>query len=185
MTTSPSGGTTAAQASRPHSDSVLHPVDISIIAFSVLLAIGVGFWSGRRQERAKPKAAGIADEDGDDHDDAVENYFLSSRSMPWQLVGASLFASNIGAEHFVGMAGTAAYDGVAVALHEWLPILMILLLAYVFYPVYCVSGVGLRNEGEADEATGSTDLVRERERNDINAGINQKKIKSSFLLLLF
>eukprot|EP00392_Amoebophrya_sp_AT5.2_P016731 g17027.t1 len=95
--------------------------------------------------------------------------------MPWQLVGASLFASNIGAEHFVGMAGTAAYDGVAVALHEWLPILMILLLAYVFYPVYCVSGVGLRNEGEADEATGSTDLVRERERND-NAGINQKKI---------
>lgn len=49
----------------------------------------------------------------------VGGYFLAGRSMVWWPVGASLFASNIGSGHFVGLAGTGAASGLAVAGFEW------------------------------------------------------------------
>jgi SSS family solute:Na+ symporter len=56
--------------------------------------------------------------------------------MMWWAVGASLFCSNIGSEHFVGLAGTAAKEGIAVGWNEWTGIFMILVLAYIFVPIY-------------------------------------------------
>ena len=50
--------------------------------------------------------------------DQVGGYFLASRSMSFFLVGASLFASNIGSEHFIGLAGSGAASGVAVGSYE-------------------------------------------------------------------
>jgi SSS family solute:Na+ symporter len=57
------------------------------------------------------------------------------------VIGASLFASNIGAEHLVGLAGTAAASGVAVGQFEVLASFMLLLLAWLFTPFYLRSGV--------------------------------------------
>lgn len=71
----------------------------------------------------------------------AEGYFLGGRDSGWFVIGASLFASNIGAEHLVGLAGTAAASGVAVGQFEILASLILLLLGWVFVPFYLRSGV--------------------------------------------
>ncbi len=70
--------------------------------------------------------------------DTAADYFLAGRNLSWWIVGASIFASNIGSEHVVGLAGSGAKDGVAMAhyeLHAW----CLLLLAWVFVPFYARS----------------------------------------------
>ena len=68
--------------------------------------------------------------------ESAEGYFLSNRNAGWFLVGGSLFASNIGSEHLVGLAGTGAASGVAVAQFEILASLILLLLGWFFVPFY-------------------------------------------------
>ena len=68
------------------------------------------------------------------------DYFLAGRHIAWFVIGASIFASNIGSEHIVGLAGTAAKSGVAMGhyeLHAW----CVLLLGWVFVPFYMRSKV--------------------------------------------
>src|SRR5689334_23947558 len=68
------------------------------------------------------------------------DYFLAGRNLGWWIIGASIFASNIGSEHIVGLAGSGATSGVAMAhyeLHAW----CLLVLALVFVPFYMRSMV--------------------------------------------
>jgi SSS family solute:Na+ symporter len=72
--------------------------------------------------------------------DTPDDYFLADRNLGWFIVGASIFASNIGSEHLVGLAGSGATDGVAMAhyeLHAW----CLLILAWVFVPFFIRSKV--------------------------------------------
>ena len=69
------------------------------------------------------------------------DYFLAGRHAGWFVIGASLFASNIGAEHLVGLAGAGASGGVAVGQFEVQASLMLLLLGWLFVPFYLRSGV--------------------------------------------
>jgi SSS family solute:Na+ symporter len=72
--------------------------------------------------------------------DTAEDYFLAGRNLSWWVIGASIFASNIGSEHIVGLAGSGAKSGVAMAhyeLHAW----CLLVLAWVFVPFYARSMV--------------------------------------------
>jgi len=72
--------------------------------------------------------------------DTADDYFLAGRNLGWWVIGASIFASNIGSEHIVGLAGSGAADGVAMAhyeLHAW----CLLVLAWVFVPFYARSKV--------------------------------------------
>lgn len=67
--------------------------------------------------------------------DDTSDYFLSGRSETWLAVGAAIFAANIGSEHLVGLSGTGAESGMAMAHWEmqgW----MILVLGWVFVPFY-------------------------------------------------
>src|SRR5262245_33406317 len=83
--------------------------------FGVLLC--VGWWVVRKSK------------------DTAADYFLAGRNLGWWIIGASIFASNIGSEHIVGLAGSGAKDGVAMAhyeLHAW----CLLVLAWVFVPFY-------------------------------------------------
>lgn len=66
----------------------------------------------------------------------AEEYFLAGRETPFWAVGLALFASNIGSEHFVGLAGSGAKLGMCVSWGEWLSPLCILLLGWVFVPYY-------------------------------------------------
>ncbi len=73
--------------------------------------------------------------------ESSDGFFLAGRNIGWFIVGASLFASNIGAEHLVGLAGTGAASGVAVAQFEIIAGLVLLLLGWFFVPFYLRSGV--------------------------------------------
>jgi solute:Na+ symporter, SSS family len=73
--------------------------------------------------------------------ESADGFFLAGRNAGWFVVGASLFASNIGAEHLVGLAGTGAASGVAVAQFEIMAGLVLLLLGWFFVPFYLRSGV--------------------------------------------
>jgi len=91
---------------------------------------GVAWWASRSRE----------EEGGSD------DYFLAGRNVGWFVVGASLFASNIGSEHLVGLAGAGAKGGVAVGQFEVLASLILLLLGWVFVPFYVRSGVSTMPE---------------------------------------
>jgi len=72
--------------------------------------------------------------------DTADDYFLAGRNLGWFIVGASIFSSNIGSEHLVGLAGSGCTDGVAMAhyeLHAW----CLLVLAWVMVPFYARSKV--------------------------------------------
>lgn len=73
--------------------------------------------------------------------DSATGYFLAGRNIGWFVIGASLFASNIGSEHLVGLAGAGAASGVAVGQFEILASLILLLLGWFFVPFYLRSGV--------------------------------------------
>jgi SSS family solute:Na+ symporter len=101
----------------------LHLLDLLVIAAYFLVLFGIGWWAASREKNVS------------------SDYFLAGRDVGWLAVGASLFASNIGSEHLVGLAGTGAASGLAVGHFEWLACLILLLLGWVFVPFYLRSGV--------------------------------------------
>ena len=103
--------------------SNLHAFDIVAITGYFLILLGIGYWAARREKNVS------------------SDYFLASRDVGWFAVGASLFASNIGSEHLVGLAGSGAKGGLAVGHFEWLACFMLLLLGWLFVPFYLRSGV--------------------------------------------
>ncbi len=105
---------------------LLGPLDWVLIGGYFLLVFGVAFGAARREKSTLETSAG---------------YFLAGRHAGWFVIGASLFASNIGAEHIVGLAGAGAAGGVAVGQFEILASLILLLLGWVFVPFYLKSGV--------------------------------------------
>jgi SSS family solute:Na+ symporter len=102
--------------------SVLQTVDWVVIVFYFAIIIGLAWWVIRKQKKT------------------ADGYFLAGRSLGWFIVGASIFASNIGSEHLVGLAGSGATDGVAMAhyeLHAW----CLLVLGWIMVPFYMRSKV--------------------------------------------
>ncbi len=107
------GGLTGREGIIMHTLSVL---DWLVVGLYFLGLAAVVWWSARRQK-------------------TTEDYFLAGRNIGWFAVGASLFASNIGSEHLVGLAGAGAKSGVAMAhyeLHAW----CLLVLGWVLVPFY-------------------------------------------------
>ncbi len=102
--------------------NVLHTIDWLIIFAYFAIVLGIAWWVIKRQK------------------DTSDEYFLAGRDLGWFVVGASIFASNIGSEHLVGLAGSGATDGVAMAhyeLHAW----CLLVLGWVLAPFYMRSKV--------------------------------------------
>ncbi|XP_029841998.3 sodium/glucose cotransporter 5 [Ixodes scapularis] len=102
----------------------LEPWDIVVVVTYFVAVIAVGIWSSWRSSRG-----------------SMSGYFLASRSMHWIPVGASLFASNIGSGHFVGLAGSGAASGIGIAGFELNALFVLILLGWFFVPVYVASGV--------------------------------------------
>ncbi|XP_046576223.1 sodium/glucose cotransporter 4-like [Haliotis rubra] len=106
------------------STTSLHWGDILTIVLYFAVVLAVGIWATVRA--SKTSATG---------------YFLAGKSMTFLPIGASIFASNIGAPIFVGLSGTAAASGVGGMIFEWHAIPFILMLSWVFVPVFTSSGV--------------------------------------------
>ncbi len=104
----------------------LATLDWVLIGLYFLAIMGVAWWSAARKESTHASSAG---------------YFLAGRDVGWFVVGAALFASNIGSEHLVGLAGTGFGSGVAVGQFEVLASLILLILGWLFVPFYIRSNV--------------------------------------------
>jgi len=100
----------------------LQTADWIIVGLYFLVIAGISIWSIRRKK------------------DSPTDYFLANRNLGWFVIGASILASNVGSEHIVGLAGTAAKSGLAMGhyeLHSWI----VLILGWVFVPFYMRSRV--------------------------------------------
>ena len=94
-------------------------IDWILIGVYFLVIVAIVYWSSLKQQ-------------------TTADYFLAGRHVSWFVVGASLFASNIGSEHIVGLAGNGAASGMAMAhweLHAW----VMILLSWGFVPFYSMS----------------------------------------------
>ncbi|XP_037672880.1 solute carrier family 5 member 4-like [Choloepus didactylus] len=106
------------------SEHIQNAADISVIVIYFIVVMAVGLWAMLRTNRG-----------------TVGGFFLAGRDMSWWPMGASLFASNIGSGHFVGLAGTGAASGIATAAFEWNALLLLLVLGWFFVPIYIKAGV--------------------------------------------
>ncbi|NP_001103892.1 sodium/myo-inositol cotransporter 2 [Sus scrofa] len=102
----------------------LEPADIAVLVLYFLFVLAVGLWSTVKTRR-----------------DTVKGYFLAGGDMVWWPVGASLFASNVGSGHFVGLAGSGAAAGLSVTAYEFNGIFSVLMLAWIFLPIYIAGQV--------------------------------------------
>ncbi len=101
--------------------SVLQQLDWVVLGIYFLALIGVAVWVFIQKNNN------------------TEDYFLAGRNVGWFVIGSSIFASNIGSEHVVGLAGTGFESGTPMAhyeLHAWI----VLLLGWLFLPFYIRSG---------------------------------------------
>src|SRR5215470_13932540 len=98
------------------------PLDWTVVGLYFLVNTAICIWAAMQKEKN------------------TTDYFLASRSAGWFLIGSSIFASNIGAEHLIGLAGSGAGSGMAFAhweLHSYL----VLVLGWVFAPFYLRANV--------------------------------------------
>jgi len=100
----------------------LSGVDWATIGLYFAAVFAIGFYFARKERTSK-------------------NYFLAGRNVFWFAIGASIFASNIGSEHLIGLAGAGAADGMAVGAYEWAAVFCIMVLAWIFLPHYLGSNV--------------------------------------------
>lgn len=96
--------------------------DILVFILYFMLIAGYGYWIYRKKKKASVTAS---------HD-----YFLAEGSLTWWAIGASLIASNISAEQFIGMSGNGFFVGVAVAAYEWIAAIALIIIAVWFIPIY-------------------------------------------------
>ncbi len=96
---------------------VLHPIDWLVVGVYVVIVLTIGLYVVK-----KPKTS--------------EGYFLANRGLRWPFIGTSLFASNISAEHIVGLAGSGFFLGMAAGGFEWMAVFCMLPLVLLFLPFY-------------------------------------------------
>ena len=97
-------------------------LDTLIIAAYFAVVFAIGFYHSR-------------------HERTTSDYFLAGRHVGWFAIGASLFATNISSEHFIGLAGSGASTGLAVGCYEWSASFCLFLLGWLFVPFYLKSRV--------------------------------------------
>lgn len=95
--------------------------DILIFTAYCLIILCMGFWVSR---------------DKKGHEKNSDDYFLAGKSLGWWAIGASLIASNISAEQFIGMSGSGFVMGLAIASYEWMAAATLLVVGTFFLPVF-------------------------------------------------
>ena len=100
----------------------LQTKDYLVFLFYFLVVAGYGIYVYRKKKKASISAS---------HD-----YFLAEGSLTWWAIGASLIASNISAEQFIGMSGSGFKMGLAIATYEWMAAATLIIVAIFFIPVY-------------------------------------------------
>ena len=100
----------------------MKPIDYIVFLCYFVLVASYGYWVYHKKKKASITAS---------HD-----YFLAEGSLTWWAIGASLIASNISAEQFIGMSGNGFFVGIAVAAYEWIAAVALIIIAIWFIPIY-------------------------------------------------
>ncbi len=95
--------------------------DIVVFLTYFIFVAGYGYWIYTRKKKASM---------------GTKDFFLAEGSLTWWAIGASLIASNISAEQFIGMSGEGFFVGVAVAAYEWIAAIALIIIAIWFIPIY-------------------------------------------------
>lgn len=95
--------------------------DYIVFFLYFVIIVGYGFWIYRRKKKEQTSS---------------KDYFLAEGSLTWWAIGASLIASNISAEQFIGMSGSGFKMGLAIATYEWMAAATLIIVAVFFMPVY-------------------------------------------------
>ena len=95
--------------------------DVIVFIIYFLIVAAYGFWVYRKRKSREHDAKG---------------FFLAEGSLTWWAIGASLIASNISAEQFIGMSGNGYFVGIAVSAYEWIAAVSLIIIAIWFMPVY-------------------------------------------------
>ncbi len=101
-------------------------LDYVVFAIYGLVIVGLGLFVSREKKG---------------HTKNSTDYFLAGKSLPFWAIGASLIASNISAEQFIGMSGSGFRIGLAIASYEWMAAVTLLVIAYFFLPIYLKKGI--------------------------------------------
>jgi len=101
--------------------NTLQPADYIVFFLYFILVAVYGIWIYKRKT-AKNETA--------------QEFFLAEGSLTWWAIGASLIASNISAEHFIGMSGSGFAIGLAISSYEWMSGLVLILVALFFIPMF-------------------------------------------------
>jgi SSS family solute:Na+ symporter len=104
----------------------LHSLDYVVFFIYFILVAGYGYWVYRRKMYHQKKAGEMDSKD----------FFLAEGSLTWWAIGASLIASNISAEHFIGMSGSGFALGLAISSYEWMAAATLIIVAIFFIPIY-------------------------------------------------
>jgi len=95
--------------------------DYLVFTLYLILVGSYGYWIYRRRKNKEHDSKG---------------FFLAEGSLTWWAIGASLIASNISAEQFIGMSGNGFFVGIAISAYEWLAALSLIIVAIWFIPIY-------------------------------------------------
>ena len=96
-------------------------LDYLVFFIYFIIIVGYGLWVYRKKKKAEASS---------------NDYFLAEGSLTWWAIGASLIASNISAEQFIGMSGSGFKMGLAIATYEWMAAATLVIVAIFFMPVY-------------------------------------------------
>lgn len=99
----------------------LATADYVVFLLYLVVVISYGYWVYRRRRSAETN---------------TKEFFLAEGSLTWWAIGASLIASNISAEHFIGMAGSGFAMGLAISSYEWIAAATLVIVAVFFIPIY-------------------------------------------------
>ncbi|NBP68605.1 MAG: sodium transporter, partial [Cytophagia bacterium] len=102
-------------------NQILQTSDYIVFLIYFVLVASYGWWVYSRKKSTES---------------STKDYFLAEGSLTWWAIGASLIASNISAEQFIGMSGEGFFAGVAVAAYEWIAAIALIIIAVWFIPVY-------------------------------------------------
>src|SRR6476660_2967617 len=100
---------------------LLQPGDYIVFLVYFFIVASYGLWIYKKKKSAQG---------------GTKDYFLAEGSLTWWAIGASLIASNISAEQFIGMSGEGFFLGIAVAAYEWIAAIALIIIAIWFIPVY-------------------------------------------------
>ncbi|MBX7124544.1 MAG: sodium/solute symporter [Cyclobacteriaceae bacterium] len=96
-------------------------IDYVIILIYFIIVASYGYWIYRKKKQKQTD---------------TKDFFLAEGSLTWWAIGASLIASNISAEQFIGMSGEGYHVGIAVSVYEWLAAVALIIIAVWFMPIY-------------------------------------------------